>query len=126
MNKPISNIYFLILLTGYIGGLFAVKIGIQLPLIVRNYYADTVALPIMLSLILMIFRHFKQQPFLVLSGYKVAVGFIYLSVFFEFFLPYFSTKYTKDYFDIIAYGIGAISFYAYQKMYLTHETKSIA
>ena len=125
MNKPIKNVFFWSLLIFYVFGLLMTYAAISFPKIIRNYYADLVALPIMLSIILTILRHLKSEKNLVLSKYKVFVAFIYLSVVFEFILPYFSLRYTRDYYDVVAYAIGASIFYFYQKLYLSHETKSI-
>lgn len=125
MNKLITNVFFWLLLIFYVFGLLVTYAGFSLPKIIRNYYADLVALPIMLSIVLTVLRHFKNDKTLVLDKYKVLVAFIYLSVVFEFILPNLSSKYTSDYYDVIAYAIGAIIFYSYQKLYLSHETKSI-
>lgn len=125
MNKPIKNVFFWTLLIFYVFGLLVTDSGFSMPKIIRNYYADLVALPIMLSIILTILRHLKSEKNLVLSKYKVFVAFIYLSVVFEFILPYFSLRYTRDYYDLLAYAFGASIFYFYQKLYLSHETKSI-
>lgn len=43
---------------------------------------------------------------------------VYFSVIFELILPYYSSRYTRDFIDILAYGLGAYIYSIYQSKYL--------
>jgi hypothetical protein len=82
---------------------------------VQFYLADILAIPIICSISLKGVQWVKNDATQHLSKTKIVVTVIYLIVFFEFVLPYFSPKYTSDYIDCIAYSTGGIIYWFYQK-----------
>ncbi len=81
---------------------------------VRNYFADILCLPILLSVSTLLIRYVKRAATFKLSILQICFVFLYISIVFEFVLPHFSTKFTYDIFDIFAYGLGGIIFYFFQ------------
>jgi hypothetical protein len=82
---------------------------------VQFYLADSLAIPIICSISLKGVQWIKNDATLYLSKTKIVVTVIYLCIFFEFVLPHISPKYTSDYIDCIAYSIGGIIYWFYQK-----------
>jgi len=45
----------------------------------------------------------------------IFVAFLYVSLLFEAFLPYFFVKYTADPLDVVAYGVGGVVYFIMNK-----------
>lgn len=82
---------------------------------ISSYLADVLCLPILLSYILLLMRYFKKESLLWLNIPQIIFLFLYVSLLFEFILPKYSKRYTADFCDVIAYAVGAIFFYFFQK-----------
>ncbi len=82
---------------------------------ISNYFADVLCLPILLSYILLLMRYFKKEPLLWLNIHQIIFLFVYVSLLFEFILPKYSKRYTSDFYDVMAYAVGAIFFCFFQK-----------
>jgi hypothetical protein len=82
---------------------------------ISSYLADVLCLPILLSYILLVLRYFKKEPLLWLNTPQIIFLFLYVSLLFEFILPKYSERYIADVYDVIAYALGAIFFYFFQK-----------
>ena len=80
-----------------------------------NYFADVLCLPILLSYTLLLLRYLKKNQFLYLNYQQILFTFFYTSILFEFILPKFSKRYTSDFFDVLAYAMGAVFFYFFQQ-----------
>jgi len=87
---------------------------------VINYLADILCLPILLIFSEIFIQKIQNNPFYKISKLQVFVVFVYISVIFEWILPSFSSKFTADSNDILAYAIGGIFFVIYQKYYINH------
>ncbi len=81
-------------------------------LFLYSYLDDLLAMPVILGLTLQIFQwiHPKKDNFR-FTKTQVIVGFLYVSVAFEWFLPAYSDTYTRDFWDIFCYFLGTIVFY---------------
>lgn len=90
---------------------------LNFPQFFKNYLADFLCLPIVLTFTLFLIRKLKKQETIQLSILKIGVAFAYVSIFFEGFLPFISSNYTADYWDVLAYFLGATYFYIIQKKY---------
>jgi len=101
--RPITTPLFLSSFSIYIALLVSKKAEVVLPTLLDSYLADFLCLPILLSLSLFILRIVKQNKSLFLSKMMIFVSFLYVSLLFEVFLPYFSIKYTADLLDLVAY-----------------------
>lgn len=101
-------IYFVILLvalTIYI----VQKSGIVLPYFIQNYTNDILIMPLMLRGMLLVLRRIYGESFW-FSSFHLFVVWVYFSLLFELVFPLFLTRYTADFFDIIAYLVGILIF----------------
>ena len=105
---PVLKPIFIGFITIYVGLLIVKQTNIAIPKIVSAYLADLLCLPILLTLTLVSLRLFFQNDSFILSRTKIFVAFLYVSLLFELFLPYFSSAYTADPFDVVAYAIGSV------------------
>ena len=80
-----------------------------------NYFADILCLPLLLSFSLLLLRYLKKENNLWLNLRQIIFALIYTSILFEFIIPIYSSRYTSDFFDILAYSLGAFFFYIFQK-----------
>ncbi|OYU96092.1 MAG: hypothetical protein CFE21_06690 [Bacteroidetes bacterium B1(2017)] len=76
---------------------------------ISNYLDDILFLPIFLGITLLaqqklIQKEFTYSPFVIIVIWAI-VAFV-----FELIIPVLSNKFTSDFFDVIAYGVGAIIF----------------
>ncbi len=87
--------------------------GIHIPF-VHSYLDDLLVMPIILPLILVERRRFYGwgEDF-VFSAPVTAALVLAFSLIFELVFPYFSEKFTFDWWDFVAYGMGGILFYRY-------------
>ena len=76
------------------------------------YLNDTLCLPVVLTVALWLQQKlFARTARARLNVAQVVFTVIYFAVFFEGILPAFSEKYTRDYWDILAYAVGGIIYY---------------
>ena len=120
-KELVWNKYFLIFFVLYIYTLGVKFLNFPAWDWVHFYLADSLAIPIICSISLKAVQWIKNDSTLYLSKTKIAVTVIYLCVFFEYILPYFSPKYTSDYIDCLAYIFGGIIYWFYQKSVLNRR-----
>ncbi|MBS4072703.1 MAG: magnesium citrate secondary transporter [Algoriphagus sp.] len=79
---------------------------------VHAYLDDLLALPVILGITLQIYHwiHPKREKFRFKKEH-ILVAFLYVSLVFEGFLPWYSEVYIRDLWDIICYGLGSLIFY---------------
>ncbi len=108
----LKNPYFFIpvLLFG-LNQILEKSFGIFIPW-VHEYLDDLLAIPVILGITLQVYRwiHPLKENFRFKKEH-IFVAFLYVSVVFEGFLPWYSDQYVRDYWDILCYGLGAIFFY---------------
>jgi hypothetical protein len=76
-----------------------------------NYIDDFVLLPIILSVALILQRNFVTKNIHFVFNKKLVIfSCIYFCIVFELIIPSISPYFTKDWFDCIAYGVGALYF----------------
>lgn len=111
--RVLYNVYFVLLIL--LGGLVYLfqQLGVALPFLIRNYLNDFLILPIVLWVVLAFLQEFKGKQALV--SWPIAMLLVaYYSVFFEWYLPRFHSRYTADFFDVVCYFLGAGVFMAFQ------------
>ncbi|OBX24430.1 MULTISPECIES: hypothetical protein [Bizionia] len=91
------------------------RLQVPLPNWIYFYLNDFLCMPIVLSLCLAIIRRLKKAnnlyvPLLVVLGLTT-----YFVVYFEWFMPQISTRYTADIIDVGLYYLGAMLFFNVQK-----------
>jgi hypothetical protein len=73
----------------------------------RNYLADVLCLPVVLSMAVLLQRLlFYRNSDYRLNKMQVIFTVVYVTVIFEGILPHFMPRYTADYFDVAAYSTG--------------------
>ena len=84
---------------------------IPLPALLTSYLADTLALPVMLSLALAAQRRLGNHPahFVFPDTWLLAAWF-FISVWFEGILPHYSPQAVADPLDVLAYALGTLAF----------------
>jgi hypothetical protein len=80
-----------------------------------NYLADVLCMPVILTICLKFIRFIKRWPFFYLSKFQLLFAWAYTSAVFELILPYYRQKFTSDWWDVLAYGIGTVVFYGIQE-----------
>lgn len=103
---------FLVLAALTISNEIIERAGFSIPF-VNSYLDDLACLPVVLTLALAFLRSFFTSPGYSLSKIQIAIAVIYISVVFEWILPSVSSRYTRDYADIIMYVTGAVLFGRY-------------
>lgn len=88
-------------------------IGLYLPFLIRNYYNDLVALPIVLFICRYII-YFLKGRFVKISLLVCFALACFYSVYFEYYLPMINSRYTADLWDVLIYFVGAFCFWLYQ------------
>lgn len=113
MNKKLKIFFISSLFLGIL--VYSLQaLNIFLPKIINNYLNDFLIIPILLFICLMFLKWSRGAPnFRFNIGIILYVCFMY-SVLFEFVLPNYLARYTKDYIDIILYFAGGITFYKLQ------------
>jgi hypothetical protein len=113
MNKKL----FIYCISSFILGLLIFifqSINLSLPRIINNYVNDFLIIPIVLFLCSLFLKWSRNDKNFTLSlPIILYVCFMY-SILFEFVLPNYLARYTKDYIDIILYFAGGIIFYKLQ------------
>lgn len=112
--KAILNIYFIVCLSLYVLIRFAELILNTHLAWVSNYLTDLLCMPIVLCILWFILisvqKIKKHLPF-----YFIAIVFLNWSFYFEYYLPSVNSDYTGDFWDVLCYLIGAISFFVFQR-----------
>lgn len=118
MVKYKAHIYFLLIMCCYFG-VRLIRLEFEdLPHFVRFYLTDLLFVPAMALFALIAVRFFKRNPELKISPILVFVQVILVSIYFEWYLPNYSTKehwYTADAWDILMYAIGGVAFLGLQR-----------
>ncbi|UOQ51973.1 magnesium citrate secondary transporter [Hymenobacter cellulosivorans] len=80
-----------------------------LPLLLRAYLSDLLAMPVILTLALVVQRRWvhRRTSFILPDSWLLG-AWLYISVWFELLLPLLSARHTGDFFDAVAYGLGTL------------------
>jgi hypothetical protein len=114
VHHSLSTLFFL-----YFLHLWLRYIHFPLPTWLNNYWSDVLCLPIILTLMVFVIRRLQQKSTLLLELKHIFVVWAYISIVFEWFLPMVSTKFRGDVGDVVAYSVGAVVFYCFQKVFCT-------
>jgi len=110
MNRPLTNPWFLIVGVAYLILLVLKKTGVYIA-VLSDYGADLLALPVALSITLWVIRRSKaeRKDFRYPWTY-ILVAVLVFAVLFEWIFPSMTDRFTADWIDIIAYGLGGVFF----------------
>lgn len=88
---------------------------VDLPIIINFYANDFFIIPILLFICLQVLKFTRNQPNFTIPLFHVLYLCTFYAVLFEFILPNYLARYTKDYIDVMLYFAGGILFYKLQK-----------
>lgn len=86
-----------------------------IPGFIRDYLADFLCMPIVLSICLFVVQLVKKDKSIRLNISTISSVFLMYSIYFEMILPPIHWRYTADYRDVLLYLAGSIIFYFLQK-----------
>jgi hypothetical protein len=83
-------------------------------LLLNDYLTDFIAVPAMAHLTLTFTRRYivRSKAYNYPLGYVLFIA-LYTAVAFEWVMPHFSSKYTGDWWDVVAYFAGSIFYYCF-------------
>ena len=87
---------------------------IHIPEILNSHLTDFLFMPILLTVSLIGVRVIKRNKLINLTIGMIFVSTVFVSFMFEIFMPSRSSLFIKDYWDVVAYIIGALFFYIVQ------------
>ena len=100
------------------------KCGIRLPVFVNNHLNDLLIVPINLFAVQMLWGILNGTT-VFLRFSIVASSVLFYSIFFEFILPQFNSRYTADGWDVLCYVAGGVLFYLYQHVAISKQGDNI-
>ncbi|MCC8360565.1 hypothetical protein [Salinimicrobium sediminilitoris] len=111
------NIYllFFICFGIFLGNLFLLHLSLPLPTFFSSYLNDLLCMPIVLSLCLFIIRKISKRKDLKISLFSAFSLATLYSIYFEWYLPEVTTRYTQDILDVLLYFGGALIFWLVQR-----------
>lgn len=113
--KTFKNGYFL----GFIFAAILIYMAKQFQIFIPNwisfYLYDLLCMPIVLTTILGMIRHFKKDLYFKIPLFAILSLTMYYAWFFEWLMPKINTRYTADILDVLMYFLGATVFYLAQK-----------
>lgn len=94
------------------------QLNVALPSLINNYLNNLLCMPVVLTLCLVVLQLIKKNYRLTIPIFVIASITVYYIVYFEWFLPKITERYTADPLDAVLYVIGAIAFYVMQKSWV--------
>ncbi|GMN07932.1 hypothetical protein MTsPCn5_33210 [Croceitalea sp. MTPC5] len=86
---------------------------IPIPKWVNNYMNDFLCMPIVLSICLVVVRKLQGRHTHRLPWWVIFCLTLYFSLYFEYYLPQVSIRYTSDIIDVLLYFAGALLFFLF-------------
>ena len=119
LNSPLSVMKKIIFLFStclfiFLLNLLLINFSSNLPSFFSSYLNDLLCLPIVLSICFFIIRSFGKNRSLKISFFTAFSLAALYAVYFEFYLPEVTTRYTSDVIDVLLYFVGAIIFWLVQ------------
>lgn len=90
------------------------RLEIELHSLVNNYVNDLLCIPIILSISQMLVRKAKRDAKYILKKRIIIFIVIYYSIYFEYYLPQVTFRYTADFIDVILYCLGGFIFFFFE------------
>lgn len=118
MGKFKPHIFFLGIMFAYLTVRYLRARVADIPDFVRFYLTDLLFVPAMCLFALVIIRFLKRDSKLKISFPLVFTQVGIVALFFEWYLPYHSSKqdwYTSDLMDVLMYGLGGLLFLLLQR-----------
>lgn len=103
----LSNGWFLLFVGLYLFHQWMAVQGYSIPFL-KSYFGDLLSVPIFLHLVTVTLRIVLKQPDFKADWFMLLSLWLLVSIVFEGMLPCYYERYTKDYWDILAYGLGLV------------------
>lgn len=124
MDKYRPHLVFIGLMSAYFLVRY-IRSTFRTPDFIHYYLTDLLFVPAMATIALIVVRLLKRNPRIVIDARLVFLQTALISVYFEWYLPTYSSKanwYTGDLWDVLTYFCGAILFIMLQRKYfMTNE-----
>jgi len=91
------------------------RLHIQLPNLINNYVNDLLCVPIVLAITQKLIQLFKKSHNYIISVKVIFFVVFYYSLYFEYILPLYKTRYTGDFIDVVLYILGGMIFYIIER-----------
>lgn len=118
--KLLKSYYFILHVAIYLGYKIMAASGIRFPKLITSYLADYTALPVILTLILVFIRVVQKRENYTFCPWHIALMVVWFSFLMEAVFPRFYPI-TGDYYDFLAYSLGGISYWLWQKFNLNKQ-----
>lgn len=109
------HIYVVLSLLIFIGFQSAEYLEIPMPVWVTSYLKDFLSIPIIATICLHVVWWMKKDKGIRLNTFVILSLVALYSVYFEWYLPQYSSRHTGDFGDVICYSLGGCIFYFLQK-----------
>lgn len=113
--KLLLRPYFVLFVGLYILIRLLRHLEFYIPETINSHLTDFLFIPILLTVSLVGVRAIKRDQKIKLTDGMIVVTTVLVSIMFEAVMPSRSSLFVKDYWDIAAYGLGALFFYWLQK-----------
>lgn len=113
--KTITHPLFILLALVYILYYGLKQTDFIFPELISNYLADLLSIFLVNTFALWSIRKIKNKPYLELPPYLVLLSVVLFALFFEILLPYQSSVYIHDPWDILCYLISGLVFILWRK-----------
>lgn len=90
--------------------------SIPAPQWIFSYLNDFLVIPIVACICLNIIWILKKDKAIRLNGFTIISLVLLYSIYFEYYLPQQSTRYTGDIWDVVCYASGGLVFYILQRL----------
>lgn len=97
----------------------------DVPEVINSHLTDFLFMPILLTVSLVGVRILKRDEKIKLTIAMIVVSFIFVSLVFELLMPSRSILFISDFWDVIAYGLGAFFFYFTQAKFEVQNSTSV-
>ena len=105
--KQLANGWFILFVCLYFLHQWAAVNGYSVPLL-RSYFGDLLAIPILLHLITISIRFILKKPSFRADWMMLISLWLIVSIVFEGILPYYYDRYTQDFIDVFVYALGLV------------------
>lgn len=118
MRFPLQTLHIYVALSLFIFSVVqSLKIfSVATPIWVFSYVNDFLTIPIVASICLHGVWILKKDKAIRLNGFTIASLVVLYSIYFEYYLPQQSHRYTGDIWDVVCYTLGGFIFYGLQRL----------
>ena len=110
----LQRLILLVLIAAYLSVRLLRESGLLTNSFLANHFSDLICMPVVLIICLEMVRFVKRKKTIYLHLIHVFGLCLFYAIFFEWYLPLTSSRYTADYRDVLMYFIGGLLFCSLQ------------